>query len=61
MSSSILLTLHSSVEQLSKSMIWDEDLMTASGRYFIRSEINQKGVSSMGSERPENCPVDSFQ
>ena len=35
--------------------------MTASGRNFVRGEVNRKGASSMGSERPENCPVDSFQ
>ena len=38
-----------------------EPLMTASGRNFVRGEVNRKGASSMGSERPENCPVDSFQ
>jgi hypothetical protein len=35
--------------------------MTASGGNLIGSEVNRKGVSSMGSERLENCPVDSFQ
>ena len=35
--------------------------MTASGGNLIGSEVNRKGASSMGSERPENCPVDSFQ
>ncbi len=38
-----------------------EPLTTASGRCFVRGEVIRKGVISMGSERPENCPVDSFQ
>ena len=40
----------------------DESLATASGGSFARGEFNRKGViSPVGSERPENCPVDSFQ
>ena len=38
-----------------------EPLSTASGGNFERGEVIRKGVISMGSERPENCPVDSFQ